>query len=160
MATEIKAPHTYIDNLDGFTLFLAGSIEEGKADPWQQKVVDKFADYDVLILNPRRENWDNTIKQVASDPTFSHQVNWELDGQEVADAILMYFDPKTKSPITLLELGLFVPQEKLYIVCPDGFWRKGNVAITCQRHHVPVYQTLDEGISALIDKENLIHYKK
>lgn len=48
----------------------------------------------------------------------------------------MYFDPKTKSPITLLELGLFARSQKLIVYCPTGYWRKGNVDVVCERYNV------------------------
>ena len=55
----------------------------------------------------------------------------------------MYFDPKTKSPISLLELGLFAKSGKLVVCCPDGFWKKGNVDIVCQRYKVLKIKDLD-----------------
>lgn len=44
--------------------------------------------------------------QEASNPQFRQQVEWELNALSVADLIVFYFDPATRSPITLLELGL------------------------------------------------------
>lgn len=35
------------------------------------------------------------------------------------------------------------------VVCPDDFWRKGNVEIMCERHEVAVYPDLESGIHAL-----------
>lgn len=58
----------------------------------------------------------------------------------------MYFDPKTKSPISLLELGLFARTGKLIVVCPKGFWRKGNVDIVCKRYEVKQVETIEEAI--------------
>lgn len=60
-------------------------------------------------------------------------ITWELDALDLADFIIMYFDPATKSPISLLELGLYSSTGKLVVCCPDGFWRKGNVDIVCKR---------------------------
>jgi len=56
----------------------------------------------------------------------------------------MYFDKNTKSPITLLELGLFARSGKLVVCCPDGFWRKGNVAIVCERYRVQQVDSLEQ----------------
>lgn len=53
----------------------------------------------------------------------------------MADLIVMYFDPNTKAPITLLELGLF-HQKNLLVLCPEGYWRKGNVDIVCKLHGI------------------------
>jgi hypothetical protein len=56
----------------------------------------------------------------------------------------MYLDPNTKSPISLLELGLHATSKKLYVVCPDGFWRKGNVEMVCSVYDIPLFNTLEE----------------
>ena len=90
----------------------------------------------VVILNPRRDDWDSTWLQEIDNPKFREQVMWELDALEEADIIVMYFDPNTKSPISLLELGLFARSKKLIVYCPDGFWRKGNVDIVCRKYGV------------------------
>ena len=60
------------------------------------------------------------------------QVEWELEGLELCDIIIMYFDSNTKSPISLLELGLFAHKKKMIVFCPNGFWRKGNVDVVCK----------------------------
>ena len=73
-------------------------------------------------------------------------MNWELDALGKSDVILMYFDPETKSPISLLELGLFAKSGKLVVCCPEGFWRKGNVDIVCQRFGISQFQSLEEAI--------------
>lgn len=39
---------------------------------------------------------------------FEHQVNWELEHLEKADLIIMNILASSKSPITLLEMGLFM----------------------------------------------------
>ena len=61
----------------------------------------------------------------------------------------MWFDPKTKSPISLLELGLFADKYKLIVYCPEGFWRKGNVDIVCKRYNVTQVNSLDELITEI-----------
>lgn len=147
---EIKAPN--IVPLSGANLFLAGSIEMGTAEKWQDRVCKFFEYSEITILNPRRDDWDSSWEQKESNDQFREQVMWEIKGQEVADYILMYFDPNTKAPITLLELGLFAESEKLIVVCPDGFWRKGNVEVVCKYHEIPLYNDLDKALQVLIKK--------
>jgi hypothetical protein len=119
------------------------------AKPWQCRVVSFFRDReDVVILNPRRDEWDASWKQVKSNKNFRQQVEWELEGLEAANIILMYFDPATKSPISLLELGLF-HKCNIHIVCPSGFWRKGNVDIVCDRYNLPQYSSLTKALKAI-----------
>jgi hypothetical protein len=68
---------------------------------------------------------------------------------EKADKIIMYFDPKTKSPISLLELGLFSRSDKLMVICPDGFWRKGNVDIVCEKYNIKNVLNLKDAIKII-----------
>ena len=123
-------------------VFLAGSIEMGAARPWQDDAVAAFADRDVTVLNPRRDAWDSSWEQSAENPTFREQVAWELDGLERADLILFYFDPTTKSPISLLELGI-AKDRRVLVCCPDGYWRKGNVDVVCERFGIATFGDLD-----------------
>jgi hypothetical protein len=135
------------------TLFLAGSIENGTATNWQQMVENRLLDSNITIFNPRRDYWDSTWIQRKSNHEFNYQVNWELNRLEEASAIIMYFDPETKSPITLLELGIHVNNNKrLFVCCPDKFYRKGNVEIVCERFKIPLFTDIESTLSA-IDKK-------
>lgn len=120
------------------TMFLAGSIEMGTAADWQMELVTALGKRDLTILNPRRADWDSTWKQSLDEPQFREQVEWELDGLERADLVAMWFDPATKAPITLLELGLTARTDKLVIGCPEGYWRKGNIEVVCSRFGIPL----------------------
>lgn len=131
-------------------VFLAGSIEMGKAEDWQAVIPELFKDRQNLVFfNPRRDDWDSSWEQKESNPQFSGQVNWEMDKLDECDIIFMYFSPETKSPISLLELGMHAASEKMIVCCPDEFWRKGNVDIVCSRHNIPVYNTLEAAIGRL-----------
>jgi hypothetical protein len=127
-------------------VFLAGSIEMGSAVNWQQTIVDTFTE-NVIFFNPRRDDWDSTWGQ--DSDKFNEQVNWELDRLADSDIILLYFDPSTKSPISLLELGLYARSGKLMVCCPDGFWRQGNVRVVCERYNVPYFTDKDAWMKAI-----------
>lgn len=128
-----------------FTVFLAGSIEMGKAEKWQANIEHEFSKFDnVCIFNPRRDDWNSGWKQEITNPQFNQQVNWELDALEKADLIVFYFSPETQSPITLIELGLFARSGKLVVCCPNGFWRKGNIDIVCEKYNVPQVNSIEE----------------
>lgn len=143
MARVLKPPAPLPAEL-GRSLFLAGSIEMGRAADWQQQVAQALAHRELTILNPRRDAWDASWAQDLANPQFVAQVEWELEAQERADRILMYFAPDTQAPITLLELGLFGRSGKLVVCCPHGYWRKGNVDVVCARYGVPQLPTLDQ----------------
>lgn len=137
------------------TVFVAGSIEMGKAENWQTKLVEALKDYDVTFFNPRRDDWDPTWEQSVNNEKFVEQVEWELYHLDMADYIVMYLDPNTMSPISLLEFGMYAKSAggKMVVCCPDGFWRKGNVEVVCNYYSVLMYHNIDDMIKML--KENL-----
>ena len=137
-----KSPE-FVPAVSSPKVFLAGSIEEGTAEHWQDRVADLLSDVDITILNPRRDAWDPSWIQSIENPEFKKQVEWELNGMDMADYIIFYFDPKTKSPVTMLELGLHAKEGKCLMICPDGFWRKGNVDIICERMAIPTFDSLE-----------------
>lgn len=141
-----------------YTIFLAGSIEMGKAEDWQSKVeqsvkkdIELFTS-SVVLLNPRRDDWDSSWKQTIDDDNFRGQVEWEFKGLSQADLIFLYFDPETKAPISLMELGLFADKSDMIVVCPDGFYRKGNVEFICKEFGIPLLNTLQEGIDLMLNE--------
>ncbi len=130
-------------------VFLAGSIEMGAAEDWQTKLAAVLHDRDIVVLNPRRDEWDASWRQSIDEPKFREQVEWELDGLDRADVIAMWFAAETKSPITLLELGLHARGGKLLIGCPPGFWRRGNIEVVAARYAVPLHATWDAFAAAV-----------
>lgn len=128
-----------------FKIFLAGSIEMGKAENWQEKLEKELQSLgEVCVLNPRRDDWDSGWKQEITNMPFYEQVTWELNGLENADLIVCYFSPETQSPVTMLELGLFARSGKLVVCCPDGFWRKGNIDIVCEKYGIPLVESVND----------------
>ena len=110
----------------------------GVAEDWQTSLTSILGnpDYEMgcdFVFNPRRDSWDSSLVQSIKTPQFNEQVSWEMTALELAQVIVMYFDPSTKSPISLLELGLHASSGKMIVCCPDGFWRKGNVEMVCDR---------------------------
>jgi hypothetical protein len=70
----------------------------------------------------------------------------------MCDVIYMYLDPATKSPISLLEMGIYCQTDKLIVCCPEGFYRKGNVDITCERYGSPVFETKEDAFTELLNR--------
>jgi hypothetical protein len=154
---KVNYPISKIEK-QGINIFLAGTIEMGNSIDWQQKVIDDFRNYyqekEITILNPRRKDWDSSWKQTIENEQFSDQVNWELDALEASNFIIMFFDKNSKSPISMLELGLFADSKKMLVCCEEGFWRKGNIDIVCKRKGIPTFETLEDLISELKTKIN------
>lgn len=131
------------------TIFLAGSIEMGKAEDWQKAIIEATMNFKKVIFNPRRESWDSSWKQSMENPKFVEQVNWELENLEKVDMIIMNLTPGTMSPISLLEFGMYAKSGKMIIYCPEGFWRKGNIDVVCERYHIPQVEKFDELITLI-----------
>jgi hypothetical protein len=153
-AKVIKAPEPLpVQRVKGIvprSIFLAGSIEMGKAVDWQAEVtkevtnsVFRCVDY---VFNPRRDGWDSSWTQSIDNPQFNEQVSWEMTALDIAQVIFMYFAPESKSPISLLELGMHASSGKMIVCCPKEFWRRGNVEMVCDRFCVPLYSDLKEAI--------------
>jgi hypothetical protein len=139
-----KPPHNIASRDNKKSIFLAGSIEMGKAEDWQTNLANYFNDNNWNVFNPRRDDWDSSWTQEFENPQFYQQVNWELNALEQSDAVVMYFAQGTQSPISLLEMGLYAESGKLSVICPDGFWRKGNVEIVCNYYNISFSNTIEE----------------
>jgi hypothetical protein len=127
------------------SIFLAGTIDDGKSEDWQSKLIEELSDHEITILNPRRNNWGDL-----SDNELRKQITWELDHLEKADIIFMYIIGTSKSPISLLEMGIHIKDSKLIVVCEPEFYRYENVKITCEYYNAELYDSLGLGIDALL----------
>lgn len=152
---EIKAPNIITPN-GHRNVFLAGTIEMGKSEDWQKKFfedirgrVDK-----VNVLNPRREFWEGDWKQEAHDPNFSQQVRWELDAMEKADLIFLNLLPESKSPVSLIEFGLYAREDKMIVCCPKEFYRSGNIEIMCDKYYIPLFNDYERAFDYIVKKLN------
>lgn len=140
-------------------VFLAGSIDMGKATDWQKTLIDALADTDAVILNPRRTDWNPAWKPEPGDPHFAEQVNWELAALDQSDVIVMYLAPGSQSPVSLMELGLHATSGKVIVLCPEGYWRKGNVDAVAMRYHVEQASSLDDLIGRVRSRLRAFHGK-
>lgn len=151
----IKAPEKLTNG--GTTAFLAGSIEIGKAVDWQTQIENQLkdkleGDKVVTLYNPRRDDWDSSWTQSIEDDNFREQVEWELNALEKANKIVVYIDPKTKSPITLMEIGLHAHSNKMCVCCPEGFYRKGNIDVVCNKYNIPMVDDVDGLVKFILDE--------
>lgn len=149
MATEIQAPGHY-NPKDGTTIFLAGSIDQGKESTfWQSKVVKALANVDVMVLNPRRDDWSSDWEQDAHAEPFRSQVLWEKEGMESADLIFFCFTKDSKAPISMYELGRYGNTKDCIVCVEEGFYRQGNLDLYCEFDHITIWHDLDEAIADL-----------
>jgi hypothetical protein len=146
------APEAVENPLNLPAIFLAGSIDMGKAERWDKKVIESLSGVPCVVINPRRKQWDSSWVQSIDNQQFKEQVEWELQGLENATLIAMCLTRDSKAPISLLELGLHAIDGKMIVFCPDGFYRKGNVDVVCSRYGVPVFGDFDEFTAAIREK--------
>ena len=133
------------------SIFLAGSIEMGKATDWQNALINKIGRNFSIAFNPRRADFDPEWGNTITDENFNVQVAWELEMIRRADVVAFYFQPGTISPITLMELGIVAASKpkSAFVCCPDGYHRKGNVDIVCETFGLRTYSTFDKLVETL-----------
>ncbi len=151
MVKLIKAPDSLM-NLQGRSVFLAGSIEGSHSINWQDTVSLLLQHVDITLLDPRRTDWDASWVESISDVNFKHQTEWELAAMELADFMLLNFVAGSNSAISLLELGLQAHSGKVIIVCPPDYWKKGNVDMVASRYNLPVFVDIQAGVAWLKHK--------
>lgn len=150
LAEQYEKDKHYFD--DTFKIFLAGTIDNGDSDDWQYDVFLHLAMYTELIsddskyydipkftvFSPRRKNW----KEDATQEDIEEQIKWEQEKLDEADLIVMVLQDNSKSPISLLELGLYGPTGKLICFCTPNFYRYTNVKLTCEKWGIPLIEQL------------------
>jgi hypothetical protein len=105
------------------SLFLAGSISESWN--WQEHVASKLEKTDLVVINPRREFFDTSVKEEAN-----RQIKWEFDHLAIADMVLFWFSHETLAPITLLEYGkTMMTRKKLFVGCDPAYKRKLDIEV-------------------------------
>ncbi|MBP3732211.1 MAG: nucleoside 2-deoxyribosyltransferase domain-containing protein [Bacilli bacterium] len=139
MIKTITAPESY-ENLEGKFIFLAGTIDNGESEDWQAEV-SKYAEglettENVYILNPRRNDWNPN----ATEKDIEDQIKWELGALKRSEVIIMNILESSKSPISLLEMGLFGKDNPgFYVFCGPGFYRYTNVRVTAEEFGIKHY---------------------
>lgn len=135
------------------SVFLAGTTSTVDGHNWRELVTTALFAEPLTIYNPYRKDWDSSWREDIDFAPFREQVEWELDKQEKADIIVLYFDPATQAPISLLELGLCarIPG-KAIVLCPDGYPKRGNVQVLCRKYGVEMVDNVDELKEAIMKR--------
>lgn len=123
------------------SVFLAGTIDNGNSLNWQDKTIIELINLGVKnleVFNPRREHWNpNPTKE-----EMEKQIKWEQEHLDKANVIAMVLLDDSKSPISLLELGLYAKSKKLIVFCTPNFYRWDNVRLTCEKYNITLIQDL------------------
>lgn len=127
------------------SVFLAGTIDNGNSSNWQEELIEKCRNLDVTFYNPRRKEWNTTLEEMG------YQIKWEQDHLDRADIIIMCLLDDSKSPISLLELGLYAQSGRLKVFCNPEFYRYTNVKLTCQKYKIPLYSVNLDNMKTIIE---------
>ncbi|KAH8804646.1 hypothetical protein F5884DRAFT_859267 [Xylogone sp. PMI_703] len=146
----VQAPIAYTHSPDRATIFLAGSIST-----WRSSLFKHFSNHPITFLDPYRPDWDSTWKEDIECEKFRTQTQWELDMQDKATLVAFWFQPETLAPVSLLELGLVLGKRgsnasrEVVVMCPEKYWKRGNVQVVCHRYGVEVVDSLENLCEAL-----------
>ena len=135
------------------SVFLAGTTSKVDTSDWRETLSTSLSDVPVTMYNPYRADWDSSWREDINFAPYREQVEWELDKQDKADIVVVYFHPATQAPVSLLEFGICarVPG-KAIVLCPDGYWKRGNVQIVCKKFGVEMVDSVDGLREAIVKR--------
>lgn len=124
------------------SLFLGGGISD--CPNWQAEIIPRFANTNVILMNPRRDNFDITNQYMSVE-----QIHWEHEHLNTASAILFWFPAETLCPITLFELGKYATLGKrIFVGCHPDYARALDVRV--QLKLIQPYTIVHDSIDSLV----------
>ena len=144
-----ETDYDFDEQMFDHTLFLAGTIDNGYSNNWQDALCSEL-NGNILVFNPRRQHWseDAPIEEL------KNQISWEQRLLHVSDLIVMVLLDNSKSPVSLMELGEFCNSGKIIVFCTPNFYRYWNVKDLCLRKGILMYETneIDEISKIVLDR--------
>jgi len=147
-----------------FSVFLAGTVDSGKAKNWQKdiikkinKITSKDMEYykNLIILNPRRDDIKHDSWKISlENEAFVEQVRWEQSFLEWSSMIVFNFEPESISAVSLMEFGMYSASGKVFVHCSEQFPRKGYVDYVCAERGIPQTGKLEGLVDFILDKYN------
>ncbi|KPM43288.1 hypothetical protein AK830_g3273 [Neonectria ditissima] len=126
------------------SIFLAGTTSATSEPDWRATLIASLAGLDMTIYNPKRDDWDATWTEDFSDPRWAEQIQWELDMQDAADVIVVFFHGVTAAPIALAELGMSAGTGRTVACALDGYCKRGYVEAVCRKYGAPFVRTEED----------------
>jgi hypothetical protein len=118
-ARVVYPPHMGGTEGDRRTVFLAGSYGKRRST-WQEGFVAAVADLNVVVLDPRRMEWDG---QGPSEEAMAEQVAWEQHWVLHADVVVVHNNSDGLSPGRMVMLGQCAESRPLdVVVCIPEKW--------------------------------------
>lgn len=141
------------------SLFMGGGIS-GCPD-WQSQVVELLQATDLVLVNPRRRQFDIKNK----DNTLL-QIQWEYLMLRRCDGIMFWFPKESICPIVLFELGshLMVPGKPIFVGMDPEYQRRIDVEVQTKilRPDIQIVYNLNALAGQIIAwesifKQNIVH---
>lgn len=128
-----------MDNDLKLSVFLAGTIDNGESNNWQEKVIKEINVTlpNLTIYNPRRDDWNKD----ATEKEQMDQITWEQKYLKESDLIILVLLDDSKSPISLMELGQYSNSNKIVVCCTEKFYRYYNVKWICKDRDIILINT-------------------
>ncbi|KAK3952832.1 hypothetical protein QBC32DRAFT_340397 [Pseudoneurospora amorphoporcata] len=134
------------------SVFLAGTTSKiGDEADWRDNLARQLSRLPITVINPVSPNWIDWPEEITFAP-FREQVEWELDMQERADIVLIYYGPGTLAPVSLLELGLCACTSKAIVCCHKEYKKRGHVQIVAKRYGIEFLENEKDMAAAVIRK--------
>ncbi len=119
----LVAQRGYGNLWDVGSLFLGGGITS--CPQWQPIMVDLLKDTELVLVNPRRDNFDVTQKGIQEE-----QISWEYKYLRAVTGRMFWFPKETLCPITLFELGKYIEKtDALFVGCDIDYGRREDLLI-------------------------------
>ena len=119
------------------SIFLAGSMDFNSESNWRKRVINEF-NKDYNFFDPTITNHDTL-----TNSQMEKHIQWELAALELSDKVLLNFLSVSESPISLIELGMYVKTTKLIVVCPDKFYKSRYIKTLCATYATPFFTDVE-----------------
>jgi len=132
------------------SIFLAGGITN--CPDWQQELVNRLKEMDLIIFNPRRKNFP------IHDPNAAYQqIKWEYKYLGLCKMISFWFSRGSLNPIVLFEYGrwsymvkrFWQFERKIFVGIDPEYKRKQDVEIQTKlldpiKEHLKIVYSLED----------------
>jgi hypothetical protein len=152
--TAVTVPSLYIPT-SGIKIFLAGSIDQPEQNNWRDQAINHIEhswfnspenNSSITVYSPRRaEEWSFELE--------NEQAAWDTSMLAMVDYVVLHLTGETISPVSLLELGIFLTHPKLHLSIDDSYTRKHVVELYYTYYGCnEVYSSWINSISAISEK--------
>ena len=112
----------------------------------------------IFLMGPNKLKWkDNIFSYLLSSGRdftifnstvdrkydFDYIVNWSHDCLEVSDKTIIYISKDTTNPDLLLEVGMYIKDPRVILICEPGANGYRKIKILCDRYNKPIYEDLE-----------------